>query len=142
VVDAARLLSETDLLVRRGPYAIAAWSTAQAEAVIGSIRASDGFAMLILDELEVSAVIREETLAALPAPREVAGGWSVVTLDQAMSWDVVGVLSEITSALAGAGISVGAGTAFSRDHVLVPTARLSDALGVLAPLCAEVRFNG
>jgi hypothetical protein len=140
-MDPASILSQTTLHVRRGPYAIAAWPKEQAPSLLAATPPNEAFAMLILDELEATAVLPEATLEVLPPPTSSEPGWSVITLDQPMSWDLVGILAAVTTALAGAGISVGAGTAYSRDHLLVPTARLDDALAALTPLCAGVTLE-
>jgi hypothetical protein len=137
---ALALLSRTPLVVRAGPYVLGAWAPAQAGAVGAALlrRPADLLAWT-RDELEVSALCREATLSDLPQPRSVQRGWTVLTLDQAMAWDVTGVLAAVCGALAAAGVPVGAFSAYSRDHLLVPAERLDAALAALAPLCSEVR---
>jgi hypothetical protein len=139
--DALAKLASTPLVVRRGPYALGAWAPAQASAVGAALlRRSGDLLLWMRDDREVSALCRDEALGALPPPREVQRGWAVLTLDQAMAWDLTGVLAAVSGALAAAGIPLGALTAYSRDHVLVSGERLDDALAALRPLCGEVRF--
>ena len=85
-------------------------------------------------------IVRNVATADLPPPRSVQRGWSLITLDAVMAWDVTGVLAAVTAPLAAAGIPIAAVTAFSRDHLLVPWDRLDDALAALAGLCGQVRF--
>jgi hypothetical protein len=136
----AELLARTPLTVRRGPYALGAWSRAQASAVgSGLLRSRSDVALHMADDLEVTALLRESALAELPPPRGVQRGFAIITLDTVMGWDLTGVLAAVTAPLASAGIPVAAFTAFSRDHVLVPWERLDEALAALSPLCGPVR---
>ena len=136
----AELLARTPLVVRRGPYAMGCWARAQASAVgSGLLRARSDVALHFVDDLEVTALVREAALAELPPPRGVQRGFSIVTLDTVMAWDLTGVLAAVTAPLAAAGIPLGAVTAYSRDHVLVPWDRLDEALAALSPLCGPVR---
>ncbi len=137
--SAADLLSKTELVVHPGPFALGSWSKAQVSAVYaGILRGNEALAFVVLDDREATAMLREKTLMELPPPRHVEKGWAVITLDQVMEWDVVGVLAAVTGALAEAGLSLGAATAFSRDHLLVRTERLDDALAALRSLCGGV----
>lgn len=138
--DVEDLLRRTPLLVRRGPYALGAWLPTQISAVYaGLLRAQNcEFHVALLDEREATALILEKYLFELPPARKLEKGWSIVTLDVAMGWDLVGVLATISGVLAEAGISTGSLAAFSRDHFLVRSDRLDDALAVLAPVCGDV----
>jgi hypothetical protein len=138
--DARALLARTPLVVRRGPFALASWTPAQASAVSSAaLRSNTDIALWMLDDREVTALLRETALGHAPPPRQAQKGWALLTLDQSMEWDVTGVLAAVSSALAAAGIPIGAVTAFARDHVLVPGERLEDALAALAGVCGEVR---
>lgn len=137
--SAEDLLSKTELVVHPGPYAVGAWSKAQVSAVYaGILRGNEALAVVVLDDMEATAMLREKTLIELPPPRKVEKGYAVVTLDAVMEWDVVGVLAAVSGALAEAGVSMGAATAFSRDHLLVKADRLDDALAALRSLCGGV----
>ncbi len=136
---ADELLRRTRLLVRKGPYAMGAWPPAQVSAVYaGILRGNETTAFVMLDEREATALLHEKNLPELPPPKSIERGWSVITLDQKMDWDVVGVLAIVSQALAAASIPIGAATAFSRDHILVPRARLEDALLALKERCGEI----
>lgn len=138
--DVRELLRRTPLIVRRGPYALGAWTLAQASAVAsGMLRARAGTWWLVVDELEVTALLAESALDELPAPRQCERGWALITLDLAMDWNVTGVIAAVSDALSSAGIPLGAVAAYSRDHLLVPGARLDEALAALSNLCGEVR---
>jgi hypothetical protein len=141
------LLARTPLVVRRGPFALGSWPTAQLpllSALLPAVAArADGAPCLwCVDDLELTALLPERALAELPPPQRVERGWCVLTLDTVMAWDVTGVLAAVAGALAAAGVPLGAVTAFSRDHLLVPSARLPDALAALAGLCGSVREHG
>jgi len=144
--DVRGLLARTTLVVRAGPYALAGWPLEELPRVAGLLARHDparGAPCLVLvDDREVTALAPEAALAALPPPAALEGGWSVLTLDAVMAWDVVGVLAEVTAALADGGVPVGAFAAYSRDHVLVHRARLDEALELLGPLFAAVDQRG
>ena len=138
--DAAELLARTPLLVRRGPYVLASWMPAQISAVCqGLLRCRTSHGLVVLDELEASALLPEHALLEMPPPRNVQRNFALITLGQPMPWNVTGVLAAVAAALAEAQVPLGAAAAFSRDHLFVPADRLEDALAALAPLCAEVR---
>lgn len=140
MTDAAALLATTPLVARRGPFALAAWAPAQVSAVCqGLLRCRTAHGLVVLDEREASALLPEHALLDMPPARHVQRGWSLITLDQPMEWNVTGILAAVSTALAQAGIPLGAAAAFSRDHLFVPSERLDDALSALRPLCAEVR---
>jgi hypothetical protein len=139
--DLARRLAATPLLVRRGPFTLAAWPTARASAVSsGLLRTRDDVWLCLRDELEVTALLRDRALAELPAPLRSQRGWSLITLDATLDWDLVGVLAAVTAPLAAAGIPIAAWAAFSRDHLLVPYDRLDDALAALAGSCGPPKL--
>jgi hypothetical protein len=154
------LLARTPLLVRARPHALAAWprdaahavdapsagpsaapSGAQLAASLAAVAAREPGALVLwcVDEREVTALLPQAALASLPAPASCERDRAVITLDAVMAWDVTGVLAAVSAALALAGIPLGAVTAFSRDHLLGPRARLPDALAALSGLCGEVR---
>lgn len=137
--SASSILSASRLVVHKGPYALGSWEPARLSAVFaGVLRARCATCMVMRDDLEVTALVDESALPELPPPRRVEGRWALLTLDTIMAWDVIGVLAEITRALAAAGIPAGAIAAFSRDHLLVQTEHLDDALKSLAKICKSV----
>lgn len=65
-------------------------------------------------------------------------GFRLVTFDVELSWNVVGYLARVTEILAASGISVGALSSFSRDHLLVKQNDLGRALRVLSEHVKEL----
>jgi hypothetical protein len=97
--------------------------------------------MLLRDPYEVTLLLEESDWRAMRhAAREarVEANYRLVTLDIELPWDVVGFLARVTEILAAAGVSVGALTAFSRDHLLVKQDDLARALKALGPHVEEL----
>ena len=97
--------------------------------------------MLLADAREVTLLLEEDDWRAMRhAARDarVEAGFRLVTLDIELGWDVVGYLARVTAILAAEGISVGALSAFSRDHLLVKQQDLGTALRALGPHVAEL----
>jgi hypothetical protein len=68
----------------------------------------------------------------------VEGDFRLLTFDIELDWDVVGFLARVTEILADAGISCGALSSFSRDHLLVKQDDLGRTLRVLGEHVAEL----
>jgi hypothetical protein len=97
--------------------------------------------MVLRDEHEVTLMLDETDWRAMRhAARDarVEGSFRLVTLDLELDWNVVGYLARVTAILSGAGISVGALSAFSRDHLLIKQDDLGQALRVLGEHVAEL----
>jgi uncharacterized protein len=97
--------------------------------------------MLLRDAREVTLLVEEADWRAMRhAARDARteGGFRLVTLDIELQWDVVGYLARVTEILAAAGLSVGALSAFSRDHLLVKQDDLAAALRALGPHVEEL----
>lgn len=97
--------------------------------------------MLLRDEHEVTLLLDEtdwRTMRHAARNARVEGGFRLVTLDIELGWSVVGYLARVTAILAAAGISVGALSAFSRDHLLIKQDDLGAALRVLGEHVAEL----
>ena len=102
---------------------------------------TDSNFMLLRDPYEVTLLLEEDDWRSMRhAAREarVEGGFRLVTLDVELKWNVVGFLARVTEILAGAGVSVGALSAFSRDHLLIKQDDLGTALRVLGEHVAEL----
>ena len=96
--------------------------------------------MIFRDQHEVTLLIEEDDWARLRhAARDakVEKDFRLVTLDISLPWNTVGYLTRVTELLADAGISIGAITAFSRDHLLIKQADLGKAMRVLGEHVAE-----
>jgi hypothetical protein len=97
--------------------------------------------MLLRDEHEVTLLLDEVDWRAMRhAARDarVEGDFRLVTLDLELDWKVVGYLARVTAILARAGISVGALSSFSRDHLLIKQDDLGNALRALGEHVAEL----
>ena len=105
-----------------------------------SPRASSSF-MLLKDEHEVTLLLDEEdwrTMRHAVRDARVEGDFRLLTFDLVLDWEVVGFLALVTRILAEAGVSCGALSAFSRDHLLVKQDDLPKALLALGPHVAEL----
>jgi hypothetical protein len=97
--------------------------------------------MLMRDRHEMTLLLDEidwKTMRYAARDARVEGGFRLVTLDIELEWNVVGFLARVTEILAGAGIAVGALSAFSRDHLLIKQDDLGTALRVLGAHVAEL----
>jgi hypothetical protein len=97
--------------------------------------------MLMRDRFEVTLLLDEtdwQTIRHAVREARVEGGFRLVTLDLELGWKTAGYLARVTEILAGAGISIGALTAFSRDHLLIKQDDLGTALRVLGEHVAEL----
>ena len=96
--------------------------------------------MIFRDQHEVTLLIEGPDWSRIRhAARDakVEDGFRLLTLDIPLPWNTVGYLARVTELLAEAGISIGALTAFSRDHLLVKQHDLAKALRVLGEHVAE-----
>lgn len=140
--DPAEILAATTLVVREGPYALGAWRHAESPAIHSGMARVDGALGFVLwDDAELTALLPEHVLDEMPPPQRLERDFAALTLDTPMAWDVIGVLATVSSVLAQAGVPLGAATAYSRDHLLVPRARLEEALAALAPHFAGVEHR-
>ena len=97
--------------------------------------------MVMRDEHEVTLLLNEDDwLVMRHAARnaKVESGFRFVTLDIELDWNVVGFLAHVTTILANENISVGAISAFSRDHLLIKQDDIGRALRVLSDHVAEL----
>ena len=102
---------------------------------------ADAAFMLLRDAREVTLLLEEDdwrTMRHAARDARVEGDFRLVTLDIELPWDVVGYLARVTEILAAEGISAGALSAFSRDHLLVKQSDLGRALRALGPHVAEL----
>ena len=92
----------------------------------------------IFHEREGTAfVVRREEAEAAGLPYQFAS--RLITLTVHSSLEAVGFLAAVTAALAEAGISVNAVSAFYHDHLLVPVDRAEDAQRLLQKLAGDVQ---
>ena len=97
--------------------------------------------MLLRDDHEVTLLLDEtdwRTMRHGARDARIEGGFRLLTLDIELEWNVVGFLARVTQLLAAAGISCGALSAFSRDHLLIKQDDLAATLRILGPHVAEL----
>lgn len=142
--DAASLLSRTRVRVAPATFYLVGLSHAEWSRLLESPELSprpDVAFMLLRDEHEVTLLLEDTDWRAMRhAARDarVEGGFRLLTLDIVLDWTVVGYLSHVTNFLAQAGISCGALSAFSRDHLLIKQDDLGKALRILGEHVAEL----
>lgn len=97
--------------------------------------------MLLKDTHEVTLLLDEtdwRTMRHAARDARVEGNFRLLTFDIELEWSVVGFLAHVTRILAEAGLSCGAISAFSRDHLLIKQDDLGTALRILSPHVAEL----
>ena len=97
--------------------------------------------MLLRDEHEVTLLLDEtdwRTIRHALRDARVEGNFRLLTFDIELDWNEVGFLARVTEILAGAGVSCGALSAFSRDHLIIKQDDLAKALRVLGEHVAEL----
>ena len=142
--DAAELLRRTKVEIAPAAFVLVCvshqdWARLLEQPEL-SPRASAPF-MLLRDKYEVTLLLEEtdwQTMRHAVRDARVETGFRLVTLDIELGWHVVGYLALVTRLLADAGISVGALSAFSRDHLLIKQTDLGAALRVLGDHVAEL----
>lgn len=143
-IDVAELLRRTRVEVAPATYYLVGLRHADWNRLLENKELSprgDAPYMLLRDGREVTLLLDEEDWRAMrhAAPdARVEGGFRLVTLDVELDWKVVGYLAQVTEILADAGISVGALSAFSRDHLLIKQNDLGAALRALGSYVGEL----
>lgn len=97
--------------------------------------------MLLKDGHEVTLLLEESdwrTMRHAARDATVEGGFRLLTFDIVLEWTVTGFLAHVTTLLAQSGISCGALSSFSRDHLLIKQDELAKALRILGPHVAEL----
>jgi hypothetical protein len=102
-------------------------------AMVRAERPCRGAVAVIRDRKETTCLV-EEPVVAGRSLLAADTGWKIVTFDMVLPFSLVGFLARISSALAGAGISICAMSGYSTDHVLVKSGDLVKALGTLEKL--------
>jgi len=97
--------------------------------------------MIFLDKWEVTLLLDEidyQTIRYLIRDAKTEGNFRLVSFDIELDWNTVGYFAEISRVLAENEISIGAISAFSRDHVLIKQQDLAKALKVLGEYVGEL----
>jgi hypothetical protein len=84
----------------------------------------------ICDKTEITVII-DETQYHPEEVLEVEPGWKIITFDMVLPFGLVGFMARVSGALAEAGISLFAISAFSTDHILVKKENLSTSIDIL-----------
>ncbi|HYX42304.1 MAG TPA: ACT domain-containing protein [Pyrinomonadaceae bacterium] len=142
--DAAELLRRTKVEIAPAAFVLVCvshhdWARLLEQPEL-SPRAGAPF-MLLRDKYEVTLLLEEadwQTMRHAVRDARVETGFRLITLDIELGWQTVGYLALVTELLARAGISVGALSAFSRDHLLIKQDDLGAALRVLGEHVAEL----
>lgn len=140
----AQLLRETKVEVSPATFALVGISQQDWTRLVENPELSpraDAVFMILRDDKEVTLLIEEEDWQRIRhAVRDarVERDFRLLTFDIELPWNVVGYLARVTEILAAAGISVGALSSFSRDHLLVKQEDLGNALRVLGEHVGEL----
>jgi uncharacterized protein len=105
-----------------------------------SPRAESPF-LVFRDARQVTLLIEESDyrrIQHLVRDAKIEHGFRLITLDIELPWSVIGYLARVTDILAASGISVGALSSFSRDHLLIKQDDLGRALRVLSEHVKEL----
>ena len=91
-------------------------------------------AQMVCEADETTLLVREreaDSVIARHAGARVERDLVWIRFEAPMSWEVVGFLARVTSALAAAGVPLGAVCGFSRDHLFIARKHLGPAREVL-----------
>ena len=138
------LLRETRVRVAPATYVVISLRHQDWERLLdnpGLSPRADAPFMILRDAHEVTLVIEEDDWRRIRhAVRDakIETGFRLVTLDIELPWSTVGYFARVTEILAAAGISVGALSSFSRDHLLIKQDDLGSALRVLGEHVGEL----
>lgn len=111
---------------------------AERYAVLTADQPVEGTFATIDDGRETTHVLPESRLEEVEA-REAEPGWSLLTFDVVLPFDLVGFLAVVAGALAEQDVSVFVLSAYSTDHVLVRANDTETALETLSGLGCTVR---
>lgn len=140
----AELLRETRIEVAPVTFVLVGlshhdWTRLLAES--GLSPRPDSLFMILRDPKQVTLVVEEEDWQRMRhavRDAQVETDFRLLTLDVELPWTVVGYFARITEILAAAGISIGAVSSFSRDHLLIKQQDLGNALKVLGEHVGEL----
>ena len=140
----ADLLRETKIEVSPATFALIGISHQDWSRLLENPELSprvDAVFMIFRDDKAVTLLIEEEDWQRIRhalRDAKVERGFRLLTFDLELPWNVVGYLARVTEILAAAGISVGALSSFSRDHLLIKQDQLGSALRVLGDHVGEL----
>ncbi len=97
--------------------------------------------MFLRDDREITLLLDEtdwRTMRHAVRDARVESDFRLLTLDIELPWSTIGYLALVTDILRRAGVSVGALSAFSRDHLLIKQNDLAKTLKVLGDYVPEL----
>ncbi|MFQ3646699.1 MAG: ACT domain-containing protein [Anaerolineae bacterium] len=126
------------LLIRLPPAAVVA-----AAAVVAEL--ADPFMALIVDSRELTVILERESFDEyahrLPSAEVADTSFRLLTLEQPLNSDLVGLMAIMARVLADAGISLLALSAYAYDHLFVPAQQAEAALSALEEFQASLRSS-
>ena len=142
--EARQLLKKARVSVTPGFYSLVslqkdAWHALLADPQL-SPRMSSPF-MILMDQWEVTLLLDETDMRNIRpglGGAKVQNDFRLLSLDLPMGFEEVGVMAELSGALASSGVPILAVSAFTRDHLLIKQEHLALALVALGPLVDEV----
>ena len=102
-------------------------------AMVKAERPCRGAAVVIRDRKEITCLV-EQSLVRPAGLLAVDAGWKVITFDMILPFGLIGFLARVSAALAKAGISICALSAYSTDHILVKAENLEKGLACMEKL--------
>lgn len=78
---------------------------------------------------ELSVVCPQKNV---PAGVKCEPGWRILKIEGPLDFSLIGILSSISSVLAGSGISIFAISTYDTDYILVKDEKISEAMDVLS----------
>ena len=124
-------------VIEPGRFALLGFSGAPAPADVEALAPP---AQLIREADETSLLVGEAELPGLLARHpgaRIERDLVWIRFEAAMGWEVVGFLARVSSALAAAGVPIGAVCGYSRDHLFVAEPYLERARATLLELFPE-----
>jgi hypothetical protein len=106
------------------------------------VRESGSFVAFVTEGDECTLTAPEASFAAWRLrgrATEVVGGQRAITIEASMPTDLVGFLAPLANRLAEAGIPIIPQCGFRTDHLVVPEAKLDDAVRVIEGLISDAR---
>jgi len=138
------LLKETKIEVAPSVYVLVGlkhhdWNRLVQES--GLSPSADSQFMILRDNQEVTLLVEDDDwqrMRHVLRDARVEKNFRLVTLDIDLPWNVVGYFARVSEILAAAGVTLGALSAFSRDHLLIKQEDLGTALRALGEHVGEL----
>ena len=143
-LEAKQILSKARVSVTPGFYSLIslrkeAWHALLADPQL-SPRMTSPF-MILMDQWEVTLLLDETDVRNIRpglGDARVQNDFRLLSLDLPLGFEEVGIMAELSGALASAGVPILAVSAFTRDHLLIKQEHLAKALVALGSVVEEV----